>query len=103
MSRGQGWRFLEIGRTSSGPCTRSPCCNRSLVSAPVSGSMWEAVLAVAHSVKTYRRRYRSQVQPGAVLDLLLLDESNPRSVGYQLLQLQDVVAGARQRPRAATQ
>ena len=37
----------------------------------------EALLGVAHSVKTYRRRYRSRMHFGAVLDLLLLDESEP--------------------------
>src|SRR5262249_7464576 len=51
----------------------------------------EALLAIAHSVKTYRRRYRSRVEPRAVLDLLLLDERNPRSVGHELRELEQLV------------
>ena len=93
MSRGQGWRFLEIGRHLERAVHTVTLLQSVFVAAASStSSVWEALLAVGHSVKTYRRRYRSQVQPGAVLDLLLLDETNPRSVGYQLLQLEELVA-----------
>ncbi|HVO22048.1 MAG TPA: circularly permuted type 2 ATP-grasp protein [Candidatus Margulisiibacteriota bacterium] len=92
MSRGQGWRFLEVGRHLERAVHTVTLLQSAFVAAPTSASsIWEALLAVAHSVKTYRRRYRSQVQPGAVLDLLLLDESNPRSVAYQLLRLEELV------------
>ena len=56
------------------------------------GAALEAALAIAHSLKTFRRRYRSRVHPVAVLDLLLLDEDNPRSLAHQLVQLNGVVA-----------
>jgi uncharacterized alpha-E superfamily protein len=93
MSRGQGWRFLEIGRHLERAVHTVTLLRSVFVAAASStSSVWEALLAVAHSVKTYRRRYRSQVQPGAVLDLVLLDESNPRSVVYQLRQLEKLVA-----------
>ncbi len=92
MSRGQGWRFLEIGRHLERAVHTVMLLRSVVATSSGSSSLWEALLAVAHSVKTYRRRYRSQVQPGAVLDLLLLDESNPRSVGYQLRQLEELVA-----------
>ena len=48
---------------------------------------WETLLAIADASITYRRRYRSTADPGAVLDLLIDDETNPRSVLYQLLQI----------------
>jgi uncharacterized alpha-E superfamily protein len=35
----------------------------------------------------YQRRYRSFIQLPLVLELLLLDETHPRSVAYQLQQL----------------
>jgi len=35
---------------------------------------------------TYRSRYASVFQLGAVLDLMICDESNPRSIAYQLVQ-----------------
>ena len=35
---------------------------------------------------TYRSRYGSRFQLGAVLDLMLCDETNPRSIAYQLAE-----------------
>ncbi|MFN8643608.1 MAG: alpha-E domain-containing protein [Candidatus Binatia bacterium] len=54
---------------------------------------WEALLAVADASITYRRRYRATADAGAVLDLLVDDESNPRSLAYQLVQLEALLAG----------
>ncbi|NLI28073.1 MAG: circularly permuted type 2 ATP-grasp protein [Acetobacter sp.] len=42
------------------------------------------MLELCDSAITYRSRYFGVVQPAAVMDLLLLDEDNPRGVGYQL-------------------
>ena len=53
--------------------------------------MLESVLEVAESSITYRRRYLSSLQAAPVLDLLLLDESNPRSLAFQLVALADNV------------
>jgi len=47
----------------------------------------EAVLVTTDSLNIYQRRYRSFIQLPMVLQLLLLDESHPRSVAYQLHQL----------------
>ena len=47
----------------------------------------EALLEVADSIMTYRARYRTAFQLAPVLDLLLLDESNPKSLAFQLSQL----------------
>jgi uncharacterized alpha-E superfamily protein len=49
----------------------------------------EVLLEIADSSITYRSRYLTSMQPDLVLDLLLLDEANPRSVAYQLAQLHD--------------
>ena len=46
--------------------------------------MLESVLRVSESIITYRRRYRSTATVGTVLDLLLSDPANPRSLTYQL-------------------
>jgi uncharacterized circularly permuted ATP-grasp superfamily protein/uncharacterized alpha-E superfamily protein len=94
MTRGQGWCFLELGR----------CLERGLqtlrllrgVLLPATGSLVapanEALLAILQGLRTYRRRYRSQVQTPAVLDLLLLDESSPRSLAFQLVRIEGLVA-----------
>ncbi len=52
----------------------------------------EMILKTTDTIITYRRRYRSQIQPATVLDLLLLDEQNPRALGYQLATLQTHLA-----------
>jgi uncharacterized alpha-E superfamily protein len=49
----------------------------------------ESVLVAAESIITYRRRYRDKAQVGTVLDLLVLDPDNPRSLVYQLNRLDD--------------
>ena len=49
--------------------------------------MLESVLLSAESIITYRRRYRSHAQLPTLLDLLLLDANNPRSLAYQLDRL----------------
>ena len=54
--------------------------------------MWEVVLATTDNLTVYRRRYRSQLHPLAILDLLLFDETNPRSIGYMLKRLGQQIA-----------
>ena len=61
----------------------------------------ESVLIAAESIITYRRRYRSQAQVETVLDLLVLDADNPRSLAFQLDRLAEAVARL-PRPTAAT-
>ena len=51
--------------------------------------MVESVLSAAESGITYRRRYRGRTQIGTVLELLLLDEGNPRSVAYQIARMDE--------------
>jgi uncharacterized alpha-E superfamily protein len=46
----------------------------------------QALVEMTDSVMTYRSRYASRFQLGAVLDLLVCDETNPRSIAYQLVQ-----------------
>ena len=92
MARGHGFRFMEIGRRLERALytlnlLRTGC----ELPHETEKVVWEMVLAMTDSLMTYRRRYASATEAGAVLDLLLLDESNPRSVGYQLVQIQDQV------------
>ena len=50
------------------------------------------VLEVADSSMTYKSRYFTTLQPAPVLDVLLLDETNPRSLVFQLNHLGDLYA-----------
>ena len=47
----------------------------------------ETLLEVADSSMTYRSRYYTTLQPLAVLDVLMADETNPRSLDFQLTHL----------------
>ena len=51
----------------------------------------EAVLGVTDSLITYRRRYQAGTRVGAVLDLVVQDEANPRSLAYQIVELAALV------------
>jgi len=85
MTRSQGWRFLDIGRRLEHALhvTR-------LLSAAVpdlgreEAGVLESLLDAGDSLMTYRSRYLANLQAAAVLDLLLTDETNPRSVAFQL-------------------
>ena len=47
------------------------------------GPVLETALEIADSLMTYRSRYLANLQLAAVLDLLLTDEINPRSLAYR--------------------
>ena len=60
----------------------------------------EAILEVSDSIMTYRSRYLAAASRAAALDLLVTDETNPRSLAYQLAAIADHVA---QLPRGEDQ
>jgi uncharacterized alpha-E superfamily protein len=51
----------------------------------------ESVLAATESLITYRSRYRAALHFPTVLELLLLDEHNPRSLLYQFKRLEEQI------------
>jgi len=92
MTRGQGWRFLDIGRRLERCVHIIGLLQRTLtVVHGNEGPLLEALLEIADSSMTYRRRYLSSLQIAAVLDLLLADETNPRSLVFHLSALADDV------------
>ena len=50
----------------------------------------EYLLEVADSSMTYRSRYFTTLQPVAVLDVLMADETNPRSLNFQMAHVADL-------------
>ena len=50
------------------------------------------MLEITDSSLTYRRRYLTHLEPHAIADLLLADETNPRSVAFQLAQIDQHLA-----------
>lgn len=90
MTHGPGWRFLDIGRRIERASFMVRLLRSMLVSAD-DASILDAVLDVADSAITYRSRYLGMLALEPVLDLLITDETNPRSIAYQLAALNDHV------------
>ena len=91
ITRGPGWLFLNLGRRLE----RAMYSVRQLreLTAPLDQESWpllEYLLEVADSSMTYRSRYFTTLQPVPVLDLLLADETNPRSLNFQMAHLADL-------------
>ncbi|WP_238120879.1 MULTISPECIES: circularly permuted type 2 ATP-grasp protein [unclassified Xanthobacter] len=82
MNRLTGWRFLELGRRTERAISTLRFA-RTFGEHGVPGSL-SALLQVADSQITYRSRYVMIEARGPVLDLVLLDPDNPRSVAFQV-------------------
>ncbi len=90
MTRGLGWQFLEIGRRFERAIQVVQLLYHGLLEGlPEDSRRLELVLSVADSAMTYRSRYQTSIQLPLVLDLLLFDELNPRSVCFQLVRLEE--------------
>ena len=93
MTRGQAWRFLDMGFRTERAMAVTRLLRLTLVDATVEEtSLLEAVLEVGDSALTYRGRYLTQLEAPAVVDLLLADDSNPRAVAFQVEALRDHLA-----------
>jgi uncharacterized alpha-E superfamily protein len=104
MSREHGWHFLNLGRRIERALLMIALL-RSLLgttgAAGVESLLLQATLSVTESFTLYRRRFRSRPQPEAALDLLLLEESNTRSLVYQVVSARqhlEVLPGQHKRP-----
>ncbi|MEX0831456.1 MAG: alpha-E domain-containing protein [Nitriliruptoraceae bacterium] len=108
MPRDDGWRFMALGRlleraemtcrlisvryaqleALGGPSLRFQ--RDPAEPAQVQGAdrtdfhQWVAVLKSASALEAYRRRYRSSMDPGDVVEFLLLEPDLPRSVMFSL-------------------
>ena len=88
MTRSLGWLLLDAGRRVE----RIAFMTRLLRDMtddgdPAGDGRLELLLELGDSSMTYRTRYLSTVQLHAVLDLLLADDTNPRSVAFQVARL----------------
>jgi uncharacterized circularly permuted ATP-grasp superfamily protein/uncharacterized alpha-E superfamily protein len=91
INRGSGWLFMSLGRRLE----RAIYLTRQLrgITKPLAADNWsylELLLEVGDSSVTYRTRYYTTLQPLAVLDVLMADETNPRSLDFQLAHLADL-------------
>ncbi len=87
MVRDPGWFMLDSGRGLERALQvlallRATVCQER---APETDRLvTEAALTAAESIVTFRRRYRLRVRLEGLVELLVLDQFNPRSVAFQL-------------------
>jgi uncharacterized alpha-E superfamily protein len=89
MTRDHGWRFLSIGRRFERLQFLCGMLQQALAGPADADLTW--VLELADSSVTYRSRYMARPQWLPVLDLLVRDLTNPRSIAFQLKGLHDFV------------
>ena len=95
MVRDDGWQFMEVGRRLERALQLCALLDATLTERhddATDSLLIESVLTAAESIVTYRRRYRSIAQVETMLDLLVLDASNPRSLAYQVDRLVAAIA-----------
>jgi len=84
MTHGYGWRFMDMGFRMERAVMSARILNELLTKPdPYESPVLDAVLEVASSSITYRSRYQSNVAVLPLLDLLIADTSNPRSIAFQ--------------------
>jgi uncharacterized circularly permuted ATP-grasp superfamily protein/uncharacterized alpha-E superfamily protein len=92
MTRGDGWCFFEIGRRVERALQMIELLRHGLRSDTTDPlSDLQTLLEIADSSLTYRSRYLTSMQVDLVIDLILLDEVNPRAVAFQLVRLREHV------------
>jgi len=109
MVRDVGWYFMDAGRRleralqvaallrhvlapDGGGPDAAAGAGEDLLPTAVEALVLESVLIAGESIITYRRRHQGRPRPGGVVDLLLADRHNPRSVAYQLERFADDLA-----------
>lgn len=99
MTRNFGWSFFDMGRRMTRAlnlshmliATLQPGRNEAAPGDRDEGGRLLFILDLADSFITYRSRYRLNPMVAPVLDLLIVDESNPRSIGFQLTALTTLI------------
>lgn len=83
MTRDDGWRLLSIGRHVERLGFLSNAMQRALTAQSLgSEGGFEAMLALFDSTITFRAQYQQSRDIAALLDLLVLDRDNPRSLAW---------------------
>ena len=90
MTRNIGWRFLSIGRRVERLQQLCTALQVATQEGRTHGLDW--LLDLADSTGTYRSRYLVAPEWLPVLDLLMRDETNPRSLAFQVKGMSDYIA-----------
>jgi uncharacterized circularly permuted ATP-grasp superfamily protein/uncharacterized alpha-E superfamily protein len=95
-TRGKSWRFLDIGRRIERSLQITRLLQATLLQVTNEQDLAllsDSMLSIADSLMTYRRRYRYGIKIPELLELIIYDENNPRSLAYQFSKLERHIAG----------
>jgi uncharacterized circularly permuted ATP-grasp superfamily protein/uncharacterized alpha-E superfamily protein len=92
FTHSDGWRFMMLGLKLERVSHTATIINSMLKENPSDTQTLEHLLKVFDSTMTYRSRYRSQIKVRPVLQLLLADELNPRSLAFQLREIEQMLS-----------
>jgi uncharacterized circularly permuted ATP-grasp superfamily protein/uncharacterized alpha-E superfamily protein len=91
MTRLAGWRFLELGRRIERAVVTCRFINQFASSFGPDAGL-DVLLELCDSQITYRQRYVMIAARTPVIDLVVLDPNNPRSVAYQFDRIEEHLA-----------
>ena len=90
MTRGPNWLFMDLGRRIERASHLAWLVRQTVYAADMhENDHIRTVLEIADSAMTYRSRYLGVFQIVPFVDLLLLDDANPRSVAFQLAAIEN--------------
>jgi uncharacterized alpha-E superfamily protein len=98
MTRGHGWRFLDLGRRVERGLHVVELLRAAARVPQRRALVLEPVLEIADCLMTYRRLHLGEPRLPEVLDLLLRDTSNPRALAFQVRVLEEHAAHLPQLP-----
>ena len=84
MTRGHGWRFLEVGRRIERALSGLMLLKTAAGQGTPEPDVLDPLLETCDSVMTYRRRHFSRPRMDGVMALIFFDHANPRSVAFQI-------------------
>jgi uncharacterized alpha-E superfamily protein len=90
ISREQGWTLLDTGRKIEQGLLLTSMLRFTLIQKQhdnIEYILRETVLKSNENIVNYRYKYRAHLQLPLLLDLMLLDSSNPKSLIYQMERL----------------
>jgi uncharacterized alpha-E superfamily protein len=89
MTRGPNWLFMDLGRRVERAQHLAWLVRQTVAHADARETEhMRILLEIADSAMTYRSRYLNVFQLVPFVDLLLLDESNPRSCAFQIAAIE---------------
>jgi uncharacterized circularly permuted ATP-grasp superfamily protein/uncharacterized alpha-E superfamily protein len=104
MTRGHGWRFLNLGRRLERSANMVAVLRGTLrVAKSADGAIVEPLLEIADSSMTYRRRYYAQPRLTPAFHLLLADDANTRGLAFQLAAIAEHIQRLPRDPRAPSE